>query len=289
MSDRLVRAVAANATLRAFAAVTTGLVEEARRRHDCYPVAAAALGRTLTAALLLGATLKTKENLTLRIAGDGPLGGIIADTDGEGNVRGYVRNPHTHLPPLNGKLDVGGAVGQGFIHVTRDTKLKEPYTGSAPLVSGEIAEDITYYLYTSEQTPATVALGVLVNPDCSVQAAGGFFVQVIPGAEDAVLTQLEDNLKKMPPLSTLINEDNTLEDILAKLFDGLPWQVVSEENIAYRCSCSKERLSEVLASLGQQELQEMIKEGQAEVRCHFCNDVYNFSKEELEEILAGCQ
>lgn len=289
MPDRLVRAVAAGATLRAFAAVTTELVEEARRRHDCYPVAAAALGRTLTAALLLGATLKENENLTLRIAGDGPLGGLIADTDGTGHVRGYVRNPHTHVPSINGKLDVGGAVGAGFIHVTRDAKLKEPYTGSAPLVSGEIAEDVTHYLFTSEQTPSTVALGVLVNTDYSVQAAGGFFVQVMPGAEDAVLTQLEDNIKKMPPVSTLIKDGFTAEKILDELFTGLAWQRLAEEKISYDCRCSKEKLARVFATLGRQELMEMVEEGQAEVRCHFCNEVYNFSRQELEEILKNGQ
>lgn len=284
MPDILVRAVAANATLRAFIAVTTDLAEEARRRHACYPVAAAALGRTLTAALLLGAKLKEHENLTLRIAGDGPLGGLIADTDGAGNVRGYVRNPHIHLPSKKGKLDVGGAVGQGFIHITRDSRLKEPYTGSAPLVSGEIAEDITHYLYTSEQIPATVALGVLVNPDCSVRAAGGFFVEVMPGIEEDVLTQLEWNLKKMPPVSSLINAQSTAEDILAKLFDNLPWQILAEAKVGYRCNCSKEKIARVFATLGQQDLREMAEEGQAEVRCHFCNEVYNFSQEELEEI-----
>ena len=286
MSGKLIRAVAANATLRAFAAVTTDVVEEARRRHDCYPVAAAALGRTLTAALLLGATLKENESLTLRIAGDGPLGGLIADTDGGGNVRGYVRNPHIYLPLKNGKLDVGGAVGQGYVYVTRDAGLKEPYTGSAPLVSGEIAEDITHYLYTSEQTPATVALGVLVNPDCSVQAAGGFFVQVMPGIEEAVIEHLEGNLKKLPPVSALINEGATAEDILAKVFDGLIWQVVAEQNLRYHCRCSKEGLARVFATLGRQDLQEMIDEGRAEVRCHFCNTVYLFSPVELKEILA---
>jgi molecular chaperone Hsp33 len=250
-------------------------------------VAASALGRTLTAALLMGATLKENENLTLRIAGDGILGGIIADTDGMGNVRGYVRNPHIHLPSKNGKLNVGGAVGQGFIYLTRDSRLKEPYTGSAPLVSGEIAEDLTHYLYTSEQTPATVALGVLVNPDYSIQAAGGFFVQVMPGVEEDVLTQLESNLKKIPPVSTLINTANTVEDILDKLFEGLPWQVISEAEVHYHCRCSKQKLAAVFATLGPQELREMIEEGQAEVRCHFCNEVYHFSKEELAEIAAN--
>ena len=286
LSGKLIRAVAAGATLRAFAAVTTDVVEEARRRHDCYPVAAAALGRTLTGALLLGATLKENENLTLRIAGDGPLGGLIADTDGAGNVRGYVRNPQIHLPSKNGKLDVGGAVGQGYIYVTRDAGLKEPYTGSAPLVSGEIAADITHYLSASEQTPATVALGVLVNPDCSVQAAGGFFVQVMPGVEEAVIEHLEANLKKLPPVSALVNAGGTAEDMLAGVFNGLTWQVLAEQKPRYYCRCSKERLARVFATLERQELQEMIDEGRAEVRCHFCNEVYLFSKEELAEIMA---
>jgi molecular chaperone Hsp33 len=236
---------------------------------------------------LLGATLKENENLTLRIAGNGPLGGLIADTDGMGNVRGYVRNPHVHSPSKEGKLDVGGAVGQGFIYITRDAGLKEPYTGSAPLVSGEIAEDVTHYLYTSEQTPATVALGVLVNPDNSVQAAGGFFIQVLPGVGEEVITKLESNLAKMPPVSTLINAENTAETILAKVLEGLTWQVLVEEKVCYSCRCSKERLMRVFATLGREDLEEMTAEGQAEVRCHFCNEVYHFSQEELEEILAG--
>jgi molecular chaperone Hsp33 len=285
MSDKLVRAIAADATVRAFAAISTDVVEEARKRHDSFPVATAALGRALTAALLLGATLKENENITLRIAGDGPLGGIIVDTDGAGNVRGYVRNAQFHLPAKNGKLDVGGAVGAGFLYITRDAGLKEPYTGSTPLVSGEIGEDITHYLYTSEQTPSTVALGVLVNPDYSVQAAGGFIVQAMPNVTEETLDILEENLKKLPPVSSLVSIGKSPEDILALIFEGLPMQTLSEEPVCYCCRCSRERLSSVFKSLGEQELQEMIEEGQAEARCHFCNEVYHFSREDLAALI----
>lgn len=285
MADILVRATADNARVRALVVISTDLVEEARKRHDCFPVAAAALGRTLTGALLLGATLKTNERITLRIVGDGPLGGVIVDTDGTGSVRGYVKNPHVDIPSKNGKLDVGGAVGKGFLHVTRDTGLKEPYTGTAPLISGEIAEDITHYLYTSEQTPSTVALGVLVNPDYSVQAAGGFMVQALPGADDETLTQLEENLSKLPPVSMLVSAGENAEDILHRLFEGLSWQILSEENICYNCGCTKERFADAFILLGEQELQEIYQEEQAEARCHFCNELYHFSKEELKEML----
>ncbi len=199
LHDHLRRATASG--VRAFAAITTGLTEEARRRHDCYPIAAAALGRTMTGALLLAANLKTKESLTIRIDGKGPLGTVIADAKADGTVRGYVKNPHVYLPLNAGKLDVGRAVGEGELYVTRFTGLKHPFTGSAPLITGEIAEDLTHYLYTSEQTPSTLSLGVLINPDLTVAAAGGFIIQALPGADDQVLAHIEANLSVMPSLS----------------------------------------------------------------------------------------
>lgn len=284
MSDKLIRAMADQGRVRALVVISTDVVEEARRRHDCFPVATAALGRTLSAALLLGATLKECERLTLRIVGDGPLGGIIVDTDGQGNVRGYVRNPQIDLPFKNGKLDVGGAVGKGFVYLTRDMGFKEPYTGTAPLVSGEIAEDITNYLFTSEQIPSTCALGVLVNPDYSVQAAGGFLVQALPGATEETLARLETNLLSMPPISTLVYSGKTVDHILALLFSGMPWHVLTEEGVLYNCSCSKQRLADAFICSGERELQEMQEDGQAEARCHFCNETYHFTKDDLQEI-----
>ena len=281
--DHLIRATVPG--LRAFAAVTTGLAEEARRRHDCYPIAAAALGRTMTGGLLMAANLKAEESITLRIDGKGPLGQVIIDASPEGTVRGYVKNPHVELPLRNDKLDVGGAVGEGYIHVTRFTGLKQPFTGSAPLVSGEIAEDITNYLLVSEQTMSSVALGVLINPDFCVAAAGGFFIQALPGVEDDVLTKVEENILRLAPVSQLVKEYGCAKSILEKVFAGLSVRFYEEQELAFRCQCSKERIRNVLISLGATEIRELIKEGQAEMTCHFCGNIYNITKVELEDIL----
>lgn len=282
MTDQLVRATASG--VRAFAAVTTELVEEARRRHDCYPVAAAALGRTMTAAVLMAANLKTDECLTIRIAGDGPIGAIVADAHAQGAVRGYVKDPHVDLPLANGKLAVGGAVGEGHIHVTRFTGLKQPFTGSVPLVSGEIGEDIANYLLVSEQTPSTVALGVLVNPDLAVAAAGGFMVQAMPGADDAVLEVIERNLIALPPVSQLIKQGEDATAILKLIFAGMPTTVYEPSQVAFYCHCSHERVGDMLVSLGREELADMIEEGKAEVRCHFCGEKYHFDRKQLEKL-----
>lgn len=280
LPDTLIRATVPG--VRAFAAVTTDLVEEARKRHNCYPVAAAALGRTMTAALLLAANLKTNENLTIRIVGDGPLGETIADADSIGQVRGYVKNPAVDLPLKGIKLDVGKAVGNGHIYVTRFTGLKQPFTGSAPLISGEIAEDVTNYLLVSEQTPSSVGLGVLVQPDLSVQAAGGFMIQALPDAEDNVLEIIEKNLSMLPPVSQLVSEGKDSRGIIETLFNGLPITFYESMPLSFHCPCSHERVSNVLISLGVDELSEMIQEGKAEVCCHFCAEKYNFSKTDLE-------
>jgi molecular chaperone Hsp33 len=285
MTDHLVKATVPG--VRAFAAVTTDLTEEARRRHDCFPVAAAALGRTMTAALLLAANLKTDEYLTIRIAGDGPLGGVIADAHAQGTVRGYVRHPQVELP-LNGhKLPVGQAVGQGHIHVTRFTGLKQPFSGTAELVSGEIGEDVAHYLLVSEQTPSTVALGVLVKPDYSVGAAGGIVVQAMPGADDAVLAKVEANLAALPPVSELVRGGADAASLLLKVFAGLEAAVFEPAKLAFLCQCSTERVEAMLVSLGRDELADMAAEGQAEVRCHFCGEKYLVAGERLHELLAA--
>jgi molecular chaperone Hsp33 len=285
MTDHLVKATVPG--VRAFAAVTTELTEEARRRHDCFPVAAAALGRTMTAALLLAANLKTDEYLTIRIAGDGPLGGVIADAHAQGTVRGYVRNPYVDLP-LNGhKLPVGQAVGKGHIHVTRFTGLKQPFSGTAELVSGEIGEDVAHYLLVSEQTPSTVALGVLVNPDYSVGAAGGIVVQAMPGAADEVLAKVEANLAALPPVSELVRGGADAASLLLKVFAGLEATVFEPAKLAFLCQCSTERVEAMLVSLGREELAAMAAEGQAEVRCHFCGEQYLIAGERLNELLAA--
>ncbi|SDF40575.1 Hsp33 family molecular chaperone HslO [Sporolituus thermophilus] len=283
MHDHIVRATAPG--LRAFAAVTTNLTDEARRRHNCYPVAAAALGRTMTAALLLATNLKAEESITIRIAGDGPLGEIVADASARGTVRGYVKKPQIDLPLREGKLDVGRAVGAGNIFVTRFTGLKQPFTGSSPLVSGEIAEDVTNYLLTSEQTPSSVALGVLVGTDYTVQAAGGFLVQALPGAADEVIDKLERNLASLKPVSHLISSGYGAADILEKVFAGFSINLYEPKKVTFHCPCSRERVDRLLISLGEQELTDMIGEGRAELVCHFCSEKYHFNRQELENIL----
>lgn len=285
MQDHLLRATANG--VRAFVAVTTNLTEEARQRHDCYPIAAAALGRTMTGAMLLAANLKTDESISIRIDGDGPLGAVVADAWADGKVRGYVEEPHTDLPLHNGKLDVGQAVGAGHIYVTRFTGLKQPFTGSAELVSGEIAEDMTNYLYVSEQTPSTISLGVLVNPDLSVAAAGGLMVQALPGADDAALEQIENNLAALGPISQLIQQGMDGQAILQKIFAGMEVELNLYEplELAFRCQCSRERVTTALISLGVQELTDILKDEHAELCCHFCAEKYQFNKEELEELI----
>jgi molecular chaperone Hsp33 len=281
--DHLIRATAPG--VRAFAAITTSLVEEARRRHNCFPVATAALGRTMTGALLMAANLKTAESLTIRISGDGPLGEIVADASPAGTVRGYVKNAFVDLPLHNGKWAVGQAVGKGHIYVTRFVGLKQPFTGSAELVSGEIAEDITNYLTVSEQTPSSVALGVLIGQDATVAAAGGFFIQALPGAEEEVLVQVEDNLRQLPPVSQMVQDGQDAAGILKKVFAGLAITVYDPLNLQFHCHCSRERVESMLASLGANEIQEMAAEGQAEVCCHFCGEKYLFTANALTQIL----
>jgi molecular chaperone Hsp33 len=287
MPDHIIKATVPG--IRAFAAVTTDLTEEARARHDCFPIATAALGRTMTAALLLAANLKTEESITIRIAGDGIIGEIVADANAYGQVRGYVRNPKIDLPLKSGKLDVGGAVGNGFIYVTRFTGLKHPFTGSAPLVSGEIAEDITQYLLVSEQTPSSVGLGVLVGPELNVLAAGGFLIQALPDANEEDISLLEQNLAQLPPVSQLVAEGLDAKGIIQRIFTGMPINFFDQQPVAFQCQCSTDRITKVLISLGEQELTEMIDEGQAEVVCHFCSEKYHFTREQLNVILQKIQ
>ncbi|MDA8236083.1 MAG: Hsp33 family molecular chaperone HslO [Clostridia bacterium] len=292
MQDYLIRATAADGSIRAFAATTTNLVEEARRRHDTFPTATAALGRTLTAGLIMGATLKGDDTLTLRIFGNGPLGGIITQADARGKVRGYVQEPHTHLPSnAQGKLDVGGAVGkEGFVYVTRDIGLKEPYTGSVPLVSGEIGEDLAHYYVASEQIPTVVALGVLVDTDNHVLAAGGYIIQLMPGADEEVIFQLEQNLKEAAPVSALVELGYTPEKILEEVLKGFDLKVLEKKNVSFTCTCTKEGLEKVLISLGVDELEDMIREqGGAELICHFCSDKFEFDRAELEKLIQEAQ
>ena len=284
MSDKLVKAITKG--VRVYAAVTTDLVNEAIRRHDCYPVAAAALGRTMTGALLLAANLKNKEALTVNIRGDGPLKNITADAVPEGFVRGYVANPHVELP-LNdrGKLDVGGGVGQGLVTVTRFTGLREPMRGSSEIVTGEIAEDLTNYLYVSEQTPSSIGLGVLVDTDFSAKAAGGFIIQPMPDADEETISRLEENLQKLRPVTTMIDEGKDARELILEIMNGFEMEFLTTTDLAFRCQCSKERLEDVLLNLNHDDMESLIADGQAEVCCHFCGEKYHFTREELQHLL----
>lgn len=287
--DTLVRGSSMDGAIRIFCAVTTDMVNEAHKIHGTYPVATAALGRLLTGAALMGATLKNEsDSITLQVRGDGPLGALTAVTDSRSHVRGCVDDPLVERP-LNakGKLDVGGGVGHGTLSVIRDLGLKEPYIGQVPLVSGEIAEDLTAYFASSEQVPTAVALGVLVDTDNTAIAAGGFIVQMMPGSTDEMADKLEKTLNELPPVTTMIHDGMSAEDMLFKVCDG--FDMLMDNNIVhpeYECKCSRERMEKALISLGKKELRDIIDEqGSAELVCHFCNSKYNFSKEELEALL----
>ncbi|WP_411344588.1 Hsp33 family molecular chaperone HslO [Paenibacillus sp. WLX1005] len=285
-SDRLIRGIALGGKIRAFAIRSTELVEELRRRHDTWPTATAALGRTLSTAAMMGAMLKGEEKLTLQVKGNGPLGQIVADANAKGEVRGYVDNPHVHLPSnAMGKLDVAGAVGtEGFVYVIKDLGLKEPYRGSVPIISGELGEDFTYYFATSEQTPSAVGVGVLVNTDNSVIVAGGFIIQLLPGLNDAEIDAIEKALSTLPPVTTLLEQGLELEDMLRKILPDV--EIMDQMDIVFNCACSRERVEQTLVSLGEYELTQLIEEdGQAEVVCHFCNEKYQFNRQDLEHIL----
>lgn len=284
--DRLIRGTALKGRVRAFAVRSTELVEELRRRHDTYPTATAALGRTVTAAAMMGAMLKGKEKLNIVIKGNGPLGQIVAESNALGEVRGYVHYPHVHLPSNSlGKLDVAGAVGtEGSLDVIKDLGMKEPYRGSVPLVSGELGDDFTYYFAVSEQTPAAVGLGVLVDTDNSVIVSGGFIIQLLPGLSDAEISEIEQAVGNMPSVTSLLDQGLEPEEMLRFLF---PDAVILEElDINFACQCSRSRVEQTLVSLGQHELERLIKEDeQAEVVCHYCNEAYVFNKEEMQVIL----
>ncbi|WP_138496122.1 Hsp33 family molecular chaperone HslO [Paenibacillus pinistramenti] len=284
--DRLIRGMAMGGKVRAFAVRTTALVEELRSRHDTYPTATAALGRTLTAGAMMGAMLKGEERLTIQVKGDGPLGQIVVDANAKGEVRGYVHEPHVHLPSNSmGKLDVAGAVGTtGFIHVTKDLGLKEPYRGSVPIISGELGEDFTYYFALSEQTPSAVGLGVLVDIDNSVIVAGGFIIQLLPGLEDSEISAIEQSVAQMPPVTSLLEQGMSVEEMLRWLLPDV--QIMSEMDITFKCSCSRERVERTLISLGEEELNRLIEEDEVtEVVCDFCREAYQFNGNEMRELL----
>lgn len=288
MSDRIIRAMAANNQIRAFAAVTTDVVETARQHHNTSPVATAALGRLLTAGSMMGVMMKgEKDVLTLQIKAGGPLKGITVTADSQGRVKGYVGNPDVVIPANSkGKLDVAGAVGIGFMNIIRDMGLKEPYLGQVALQTSEIAEDLTYYFATSEQVPSAVGLGVLMNKDNTVRHAGGFIVQLMPFAEESVIVKLEENVSKISSVTNLMEEDSTPEGLLNKVLEGFDVEISDTLSTEFYCNCCKERVEKALISVGRKELNEMIQEGkEVELNCHFCNTNYVFSVEELKEIL----
>ncbi|GBF78023.1 molecular chaperone Hsp33 [Paenibacillus sp. 598K] len=287
LGDTILRGTAWGGKLRVFATRTTALVDELRRRHNTLPTATAALGRTATAGAMMGAMLKGEERLTIQVKGVGPIGQIVVDADAAGRVRGYVDHPDVHLPSNDkGKLDVAGAVGRsGYIHIIKDLGLKDPYRGSIPIVSGELGEDFTYYFATSEQTPSAVGLGVLVDTDGSVLHAGGFIIQVLPGLTDSELDRLERSVDAMPPVTALLDQGESLEEML-KFAVGDELQIHETLPVEFACNCSVERVERTLISMGESELQQVIEEdGQAEVLCHFCNEAYRFDRTHLLALL----
>lgn len=287
MTDYIVRATAADGQIRAFAAVTKDTVEEARQRHGTSPVATAALGRLLTAGALMGSMMKNDTDmLTLQVRGDGPLGGITVTADSHANVKGYVLNPDVMLPPKNGKLDVGGAVGIGLLTVIKDMGLKEPYSGQTILVTSEIAEDLTYYFANSEQVPSSVGLGVLMDKDNTVKCAGGFIIQLMPFAENKTIDQLEDNLKNVTSVTKLLDAGYTPQQLLEELLGNLGLEITDTMPARFYCNCSKKRVEQAVVSIGKKDIEEMIREGKdIEVKCHFCNTAYQYTIDELKEIL----
>ena len=292
MNDYIIRATAANDQIRAFAAVTTQMVETAREHHNTSPVATAALGRLLTAGAMMGAMMKgEKDVLTLQIKAGGPLQGITVTADSQGNVKGYVGNPDVCIPANSkGKLDVAGAVGPGFLNVIKDMGLKEPYSGQVMLQTCEIAEDLTYYFATSEQVPSAVGLGVLMNKDNTVRQAGGFIVQLMPFAEEEVISRLEQNVQKINSVTSLLEEGHTPESLLEKVLEGFDMQINEKTDTRFHCNCTRERVEKALISIGRKELNEMIQEGKPiEMNCHFCNTNYTFTVEEMKEILRKCK
>ena len=286
--DIIVRATAANAQIRVFSAYTRDMVEEARKRHNTSPVCTAALGRLMTAASMMGSMLKSdKDILTLKIESDGPIDGVTVTADSKGFVKGYVGNPNVILPANKvGKLDVAGAVGVGFLDVIKDLGLKEPYVGQTELQTGEIAEDLTYYFASSEQTPSSVGLGVLMNKDNTVKQAGGFILQLMPDVSEETIEKIEQNLSKISSVTTLLDEGNGPKEILEILCEGLDPKIIDIIPVGFKCNCSKERVSKALISVGKEELSKIVKEEDSiNLHCDFCNTDYEFTKAELEELL----
>ena len=288
MSDYIVRATAGGGSIRAFAATTREMVQHAREVHHTSPVASAALGRMLTAAAMMGSMLKGEKDLvTLQIRGIGPLKGAVVSADSQCRVKGYVFNPNVDIPSkYPGKLDVSGAIGQGYMSVTKDIGLKKPYSGRIQLVSGEIAEDLTYYYAQSEQTPSSVGLGVLVDTDTSIRRAGGFIIQLLPDATEEVISKLEARLNAIPYVTDLLDMGQTPEGILEMILEGLDLKILDKVPTEFYCNCTKERVEKALISIGKEELEKIVYEDKkANLHCHFCGKEYDFTEEELAKLL----
>ncbi|PFV48335.1 Hsp33 family molecular chaperone HslO [Bacillus cereus] len=288
MKDYLVKALAFDGEVRAYSVRTTNTVSEAQRRHDTWRTASAALGRSLTAGTMMGAMLKGEQKLTIKVEGNGPIGPILVDAHANGDVRGYVTNPHVDFEGTEqGKLRVYQAVGtEGFVTVIKDIGMREPFIGQSPIVSGELGEDFTYYFAVSEQTPSSVGVGVLVNGDDSILAAGGFILQIMPGAQDETISFIEDRLQKIPPVSTLIEQGLSPEELLYAVLGEDKVKLLETMDVQFNCTCSRERIESVLISLGKTELEQVREEEEeTEVHCHFCNERYKFSKEDITNLI----
>jgi len=284
MSDYIVRATAANDAVRAFAITSHDMVEEGRQRHNTSPVVTAALGRMLSAGSMMGVMLKGDDDLvTLQIQGSGPLKGVTVTANSKGEVKGFPNVAVVDLPPKNGKLDVGGAIDLGIMRVIKDMGLKEPYVGTVELQTGEIAEDLTYYYAVSEQIPSSVGLGVLMNKDNTVNVAGGFIIQLMPFTPEEVITQIEENLKTLPSVTDMLSAGKTPEQMLETVLAGLDLQFMETYPVSYKCDCSRDRVIKSLASLGKEDMDDIIADGKpVEVRCQFCNQAYEFTVDELK-------
>lgn len=287
--DKMIRATAQNGDVRIIAAITTETVQEGAKLHNCTPTAAAALGRMLTAGTLMGALLKNEsDSLTLQIAGGGEAKGVMVTAHSDGSVKGYIGNPEVDLP-LNhlGKLDVGGAIGkEGNLKIIRDMGLKEPYVGQVPIYTGEIGDDIAYYFTVSEQTPSAVALGVLVDTDLTIKAAGGFIIQMMPGASEYIADIITYRLQEIPSVTSMITKGMSIEEILQYIFEDMGLKIHEDLKPEYRCDCSRDRVERALISIGQKDLTELYEEGKSEeILCHFCNKAYVFTNEDIGKLL----
>ncbi len=296
MNDKIAVALTDNAAMRIYAAVTTELAAEAQKTHKTLPLATAALGRTLTAGALMGAMQKDENvSLTIQFKGDGPLGTVVVVTDSNSNVRGYVQNPQADLPLRpDGKIDVGNGIGKnGYLSVIRDLgKGTQPYIGQVEITSGEIAEDLTYYYATSEQIPTAISLGVLVDRDYTVKAAGGYVIQMMPGwspDDEQLITAIEKRLGEIPPVSTMVDKGYTPEEIIKEILnDVMPYHILKEETPKYKCNCSKKRVESALISIGKKDLSSLLEDNGTEVNCNFCDKIYKFSTQDIEELIQKC-